>query len=97
MIDDTPEPTTPTTTSPTPTPPPVRKAHAPKKKKDTPGMRLDKRPTVTIQELCAEIGVNCTVARKKMRDAGEKKSLYGVWEWMRNSPEYKKVRKLLTR
>jgi hypothetical protein len=93
MIDDTPEPTTPTTI------PPVDAIATPelrkKRKKDQVGMKLHTRPTVTIQELCADLKVNCTVARKKLRDAGEKKSLYGVWEWMKNSPEYKRVRKLL--
>jgi hypothetical protein len=48
-----------------------------------------------IQELCAQLKINCTTACKKLRDAGEEKSLYGSWEWMKNSPEYKRVRKLL--
>jgi hypothetical protein len=94
MIDDTPQPaTTPTPT----TSPPVGDAPEKKKvKKDVPGFRLDKRATVTIQELCADLKINCTVARKKLREAGIQKCPYGNYEWEKSSPEYKKVRKLLT-
>jgi hypothetical protein len=35
-------------------------------------MKLHKRATISIQELCAELGAS---ARKKLRDAGEQKSL----------------------
>jgi hypothetical protein len=64
MIEDTPQPATSTTT------PPVGGETAPKKKikKDAPVLRCDKRVTVTIQELCAELGVNCTVARTTRED-----------------------------
>jgi hypothetical protein len=100
MIDDMPEPTTPTTTPTPTTPPPVGDAIPTpelrkKRKKDQVGMKLHTRPTVSIQELCADLKVNCTVARKKLRDAGIPKSLCGIYEWQKGTPEYKKVRKLL--
>jgi hypothetical protein len=99
MIDDPtmPAPTDPTTIPPVGNAPAPKKKIAPKKKvKDRPGMRLDTRGTVTIQELCADLKINCTSARRTLRDNAIEKSLYGNYEWDKGSPEYKRVRKLLT-
>jgi hypothetical protein len=94
------DPTMPTDQPPTKSPvsdAPAPKKTAPKKKvKDSPGLRLDKRGTVTIQELARDLQINCTTARLKLRKAGLEKSLHGAWEWDKGSPEYKRVKKLLT-
>jgi hypothetical protein len=89
MIDDT------TTTLPVGDAPIATPALRKKRKKDQVGMKLHTRPTVSIQELCAELQINATGARQKLRNAGIPKSLYGIYEWQQGSPEYKKVRKLL--
>jgi hypothetical protein len=73
------------------TPPPVGR----KKKKDVPGVRFDKRDTVTVQELSAQLKINAATARKKLREAGESLSVWGTWEWIKGSPKLKQVTKLL--
>jgi hypothetical protein len=90
-MDDTPT-MPPTTDQPTP---PVSDAPALKKKpkdKDLPGMRLHTRATISRQELCASLKIDCTTARRKLRNAGEKPSLYGTWEFERaDVPRIKKL------
>jgi hypothetical protein len=96
MTDD--EPTTPTTSPPADTQS-IKKKVPPRKKykKDQPdGMKVHGRGTIAIQDLCADLKINASSARYKLRQAGIKKSLYGGYEWERNSPEYKQVRKLQT-
>jgi hypothetical protein len=89
MTDD--NPTTPESTPPADpiATPELRK----KRRRDQVGMKLHTRPTVSIQQLCAELKMDCTVARKKLRNAGEKPSLYGTWEFERS--DLKRVKKLL--